>query len=112
MKNFIQPGNMVTAIAPVGGIVSGTGILIASLFGVAAYSAAAGEEVELATEGVFDLPKLSAQAWTAFSPVYWDATNFWCTTVVGSNKLIGVTMQIAANPSPIGRVRLNGAFIS
>ena len=113
MKNYVQPGDVVTAIAPApDGILSGTGILIASLFGVASYSAAAGAEVELSTVGVYDLPKLSAQAWTSFSPVYWDSANGWATTVAGANKLIGVTMLAAANPSSVGRVRLNGAFIS
>lgn len=112
MKNFVQPGDVVTATAPSGGVLSGAGVLIASLFGVAAYSAAEGQDVELATKGVFDLPKLSAQAWTPFIPIYWDAANGWCTSVVGSNKLIGVAMQAAANPSSTGRVRLNGAFIS
>lgn len=112
MKNFVQPGNVLTATAPVGGVISGAGLLVGSLFGVAAYTAAAGDDVELAVEGVFDLPKLSAQAWTVGQLVYWDNTNFWCTTVASTNKLIGVAAQVAANPSAIGRVRLNGAFVS
>jgi predicted RecA/RadA family phage recombinase len=34
------------------------------------------------------------------------------TTVSTSNKLIGVATAVANNPSAVGRVRLNGAFIS
>lgn len=112
MKNFVQPGNVITVTTPGGGVVSGAGVLIGSLFGVAAYTAAAGDDVELALEGVFDLPKLSAQAWAGRIPIYWDAANGWCTSTASTNKLIGVNVQDAANPSATGRVRLNGAFIS
>lgn len=57
MRNFIQPGNTLTVIAPTGGVVSGQLFAVGALIGVAAFSAAAGEEVEMTTEGVFDLPK-------------------------------------------------------
>lgn len=112
MKNFIQPGVTVTAIAPAGGVASGEGVLIGSLFGVACGNAAEGAEVELVTIGVFELGKTSAQAWTAGAKIYWDNATKLCTTAAaaGANALIGVALSAAANPSSTGIVRLNGAF--
>lgn len=106
MRNFIQPGETITAIAPAGGIVSGAGLLIGSLFGVAAYTAAEDAEVEVAVEGVFELAKVNAQAWALGEPVFWDAATKLVTNVATGNVLIGTAVAVAANPSPTGRVRL------
>lgn len=60
MKNYIQEGRMITVAAPIGGVASGDGVVIGALFGVATKTAASGETVTLATDGVFDLPKLAS----------------------------------------------------
>ena len=65
MRNYIQPGEVITATAPAGGIISGAPMMYGSLFGVAAVTAAAGVQVEIATMGVFDLPK---KAGDTFAP--------------------------------------------
>jgi predicted RecA/RadA family phage recombinase len=57
MKNYVQPGNMVTIVAPAGGVVSSQLVVLRAITGVAATTQAAGAEVEVATEGVFDLAK-------------------------------------------------------
>jgi predicted RecA/RadA family phage recombinase len=57
MKNYIQPGNDITVTAPAGGVTAGQLVVIKALVGVAACSAAAGAQVEISTEGVFDLAK-------------------------------------------------------
>lgn len=105
MKNFIQPGANITVVAP-GLVASGDGVLIGSLFGVATGDAESGAEVTLVRHGVFSLPKLSAQAWTVGEKIYWDGSE--CTTVVSTNKLIGVAVEIAADPSATGKVVLDG----
>lgn len=110
MKNFVQRGDVVTAIAPSGGVVSGQGCLVGSLFGIANYDAAEAKEVELSVAGVFDLAKVSAQEWTAGAPIYWDNTAKKATTTATDNTLIGVATLAAANPTAVGRVRLNGVF--
>lgn len=107
MKNFVQPGDIVPVLAPAN-VTSGDGVLLGTLFGVAAFSAASGAEVEIRLRGVFDLPKTSAEAWTVGAAVYWDATNKVATTTSSSNTLIGKAVAAAANPSGVGRVRLNG----
>ena len=109
MKNYVQPGNILTVTAPAD-TNSGDGVLVGSIFGVAAISALAGTDLEVDVVGVYELPKLSAQAWTQGAPVYWDATAKNCTTVSAANTKIGVATLAAANPSAYGRVRLNGAF--
>lgn len=111
MKNYIQEGDTITLAAPYDRL-SGQGALVGSIFGVASVDVLSGASAEFAVEGVFDLAKTSAQAWTAGSIIYWDNAAKQCTTAVSTNKLIGVATEDAANPSAVGRVRLNGAFIA
>jgi predicted RecA/RadA family phage recombinase len=104
LRNFIQPGDVVTVAAPAT-IASGGGVLVGTLFGVAVTDAASGEPVEIKTTGVFTLPKASAQAWTVGVAIYWDGS--LCTTVSTDNTLIGKALAVAANPSGSGVVRLD-----
>ena len=60
MQNYIQNGHIVRVTTPAGGIASGDPLIVGSIFGVAAYSSAEGDPVELSTTGVFQLPKSSA----------------------------------------------------
>jgi predicted RecA/RadA family phage recombinase len=45
--------------APTGGVTSGQGVLIGTLFGIAQYDAVAGAEVEILTECVVEIAKTS-----------------------------------------------------
>ncbi len=109
MKNYIQCGERLSLAAPYD-VASGAGFLVGSIFAVASTDAVSGDNVEGVVEGVFSLAKVSAQAWTAGAPIYWDNTAKNCTTTATSNKLIGVAVAAAANPSSVGSVRLNGSF--
>ena len=111
MKNFIQPGNTITLTAPAA-VTSGAGVLIGSIFGIAAHDAASGDPVEVVTTGVFDLNKVGAQAWAVGDKVYWDNTNTRATTVATDNTLIGTALGIVGSGADetSGRVRLNGSF--
>ena len=111
MKNYVQPGNTLTLTAPYP-VTSGHGLLVGSIFGVAAGDAASGATVEAALTGVFDLTKIGSQAWTVGAKIYWDDTNKRCTTVATDNTLIGVAVDAVAGGAgdTIGRVRLNGSF--
>ena len=64
MKNYVQPGNTITLTAPYA-VTSGDGLLVGSIFGVAAGNAILGDPVETAVEGVYDLKKVASQAWAA-----------------------------------------------
>lgn len=111
MKNYVQPGATLTLTAPYA-VTSGDGLLVGSIFGVAAGDAASGATVEAALTGVFDLTKIGSQVWTVGAKVYWDDTNKRCTTVATDNTLIGVAVEAVAGGAgeTIGRVRLNGSF--
>lgn len=110
MKNFKQHGDMITIIAAAI-ITSGQLVRVNSLIGVAAGNAAVGEECELKTTGVFEVPKTSAQAWEVGQPVYMISGSGLVTNVPGTgNYLVGVAAKAAANPSGVGTVRLNGTF--
>ncbi|MCR8724134.1 DUF2190 family protein [Frigidibacter sp. ROC022] len=111
MKNYVQPGNTLTLTAP-HAVASGDGLLVGSIFGVAAGDAESGATVEAALTGVFDLIKVGSQAWAVGDKVYWDDTNKRCTTVATDNTLIGVAVEAVAGGAgdTTGRVRLNGSF--
>ncbi len=74
MKNFIQQGHYLSVPAPSGGALTGEGLLSGNIFGVVAYSAEAGELLELALIGVFALPKGTAAVLTVGARVAWDNT--------------------------------------
>lgn len=107
MKNYVQPGNVVTLSAPAGGVISGQALAVGSFFGIAAYTAAAGGNVEVALEGVFELPK-AAGAITPGAKVFWDATNSVATGTGTGNTLVGACTQVAGANDATVRVRLNG----
>lgn len=111
MKNFVQHGDTLTVIAPAA-VASGEGVLVGSIFGVAVTAADSGADVPIKTTGVFDLPKIGSQEWSAGDLVYWDNANKRCTTVDTGNVLIGAAVAPVPDGAgdTIGRVRLNGVF--
>jgi predicted RecA/RadA family phage recombinase len=108
MKNYIQEGRMITVAAPVGGVSSGDGVLIGALFGVATKTAAAGETVPLATDGVFDLPKLTSAVISAGDAVAWDDTAKQVNAPATGRYPIGIAIEAAGNGLATVRVRLDG----
>lgn len=104
MKNYVQPGDVITLTAPYA-VASGAGLLVGSLFGVACGAAALNAEVEARTTGVFDLAKASG-AVTQGAKLYWDNTNKLLTTTSSGNTLVGVATQAAQSGDATARVRL------
>jgi predicted RecA/RadA family phage recombinase len=111
MKNWIQEGKNVTAVAPTGGVVAGTPVLIGALLLVPAITAAEGVEFEGVTCGVFELPKTSANTPTQFAKAYWNSTAGEATTTASGNTLMGVFMQAYANGDTVCHVRLDGKSV-
>lgn len=109
MKNHVQPGNTLTLPAPAD-VLSGAGVVVGSIFGVANGDALSGELVDLDVVGVFTLPKVSALAIAIGDKVYWDDTNKLVTKTASGNTAIGVATSVAANPSASVDVRLSAAF--
>jgi predicted RecA/RadA family phage recombinase len=104
-RNFRQLGNVVTATAPAGGVVSGEGVLIGTCFGVAAYDAPEGSETELNVEGVWSLPK-TAGAVSFGAPLYWNSAAKNVTTTATGNPRIGFAARGAAAGDTTVDVRL------
>jgi predicted RecA/RadA family phage recombinase len=106
MRNYVSSGDYLVVTAP-RTVTSGEGVLVGSIFGVAEDGATSGDtDLVIETEGVFDLAKTSAQAWTAGAKVYWDNTNFRCDSDSTVGQFVGHATAAAANPSSTGRVRL------
>jgi predicted RecA/RadA family phage recombinase len=99
MKTFIQPGRTLTVVAPTGGVVSGEGVLIGALFGIAQYDAAEGAEVEILTEGVVEIAKTSALAIDVGDRLFWDDTNAVVDKTATAQLCVGVAVAAAADPS-------------
>lgn len=109
MKNFVQPGEVLEYTAPSGGVVSGGAYKIGQILVVATVDAAEAEKFSALTEGVVELPKTSAQAWTEGALIYWDPSPGEATTATTTgNHLIGTAAAAAANPSATGKVKLLG----
>ena len=104
--NFVQPGRHIPVTAPTGGALSGEGVLIGTLFGVAQYDAAEGAEVEILTEGVVEIGKTSALAIGVGDRLFWDATNKVVNKTATAQVCVGVAVSAAANPSNIVRIKL------
>ena len=108
MNNFKQAGDIVTLPAPYQRN-SGQAALIGGIFGVAVATVANGADGQWKRTGVFELPKTSAQAWTAGAKIYWDNAAKECTTTASGNTLVGCATEAAVNPSSTGMVLLDGA---
>lgn len=108
MKNYIQEGRMITVAAPAGGVASGEGVVIGALFGVASKTAAAGETAAIATEGVFDLPKLASVVIAAGDAVAWDNSAKQVNVPATGRYPIGIAIEAAGNGASTVRVRLDG----
>ena len=107
-KNFIQPGRVVTLVAPTGGVLSGQAVQVGALFGIAAFDAIGGADVEVALEGIWELPK-AAVAIARGAPVFWDAAAGSVAADIGtSNALIGGATEARGTSDLTIRVRLNG----
>ena len=111
-KNFVQPGSTVTLVAPAGGVLSGQAVLFDSLFGVVAYDAIEGAEVEVTVDGVWDLPK-AAGVIAAGAPVFFDEA---LGVIKGASAVglfrIGAAVAAAATDAPTARIRLDGISVT
>lgn len=108
MKNFVSAGHNIDFTVPAGGVVSGGGIVVGSLFGVASVTAAEGETAVMVTTGVFDLAKNAAAVFAAGGLVSWDAANSRCDAPGAGFYPIGVAIEAAAGGTTVVRVRLDG----
>ena len=100
-KTYVQPGHTLTIAAPTGGVLSGQGVLIGTLFGIAQYDAVEGADVEILTEGVVEIGKTSALQINVGDRLFWDATN----KVVNKTATAQVSSASPCLPPPIPAAR-------
>lgn len=105
MKNYVQPGATLTVPSPAT-VASGDVVVIGALIGIAAGDAASGADLDLVTEGVFALPKISALAIAIGDLVYYDSATSLVNKTASGNTLIGTAVTAAANPSASVNVKL------
>ena len=91
---------------------SGAGVLIGSIFGIATVTAAEGVDFALQLVGVVSINRQSgaSTAWGVGDKIYWDDNNKRATKTATSNTLIGAAVTAAADGDASGSVRLNGSF--
>jgi predicted RecA/RadA family phage recombinase len=106
MKNYIQPGNTLTIPAPAGGVVSGQPVVVGSLRGFAAASAAEGDDVAIVRRGVFEGVKETGAAWAVGDKVYLKADGSAFNKTATSNTLFGFAAAAAASGDAVGQIVL------
>jgi predicted RecA/RadA family phage recombinase len=109
MQNFVQTGHNLTVTAPAD-VTSGELVAVGSIIGVATNDASEGDTLVLAVEGVFDVKKTSAEAYTVGEPLFYNPTGAIVTSDSNdaAHPLCAIAVQAAANPSSIARVKLIG----
>jgi len=113
MKNFVQPGEILTLTAPVGDVVSGQAYQIGSLVVVATHDAEAGDPFEaFVGPGVITHAKAPSEAWAEGEKIYWDDSEGVFTTDddTAANPLVGVSVAVVAGGAEdtTGTLRLDG----
>ena len=109
-KNYVYSGDRITVAVPyAGGVLSGQGVLVGGIFGVAAYDQLTqGGNVEAVTEGVFDLSKEPALAIAQGARLFGDTTNRRVTTASNGNFPIGAATAAAAGADTTVRAWIDG----
>lgn len=110
-KNFIQDGSVVTmkntTASPV---VSGQVVKFANLIGVATNDAAVGEDIELATKGVFEVNTGITDVPAGYSAHYNDASGEF--THTSTDELVGVFVTDVNSEVGTAHVRLDGKALT
>ena len=96
MKNYIQDGDTITVTAPET-VASGDFVQVNRIRGIAVTDAASGDQVELKTTGVFEIPKSGTEEFASVGlPVYCVLSGNGVKTVTTAsttaNVLVGINV--------------------
>src|SRR5579864_3854982 len=109
MKNFVQQGETLTVVAPYA-VLAGQGVLVGSLFGIAVDDALIGADVEIRTEGVYEVAKTSALAISQGDVLFWDDV-LKVVNTTSTGVPVGMATAAAANPSATVRMTVIPNFV-
>lgn len=105
--NFIQRGDNLTIPAPAT-VTSGAPVIAGEIVGIALGDAASGASVDVATSGVFEIPKVAADDMALGDVIYWDDSAELATTTATDNTKLGVAVAAAGTGTGAVKVRLSG----
>jgi predicted RecA/RadA family phage recombinase len=106
VKNYVQPGRVLT-LTPNAAVASGVGRLFGdALFGVAQGDVAANTPGEFLTSGVVSIAKTSALAINVGDRVFWVPASSVVNKTATNQVCVGVAVEAAANPSPTVKIQL------
>lgn len=121
MRNFVQPGSILDFTVPAAGVSSGLPVKIGAFLAVPQTTVTAAEVTTAGAgvlkfagklDGVFEVTKVSAQAWAEGDLIFWNSANGQFTNVSATGLFrVGAATEAAINPSATGRVRLDGVAI-
>ncbi len=111
MKTYISAEDVLSLTAPSGGVLTGIGYVIDSLFVVAQASVAQTLPFAAIAAGVVDLPKLSTAVFTEGEKIFWDDAAKQCKESATGYFKIGVCVKAAGNPSSSVWVKLNSVDV-
>jgi predicted RecA/RadA family phage recombinase len=109
MKNYVQDGNVITEIAPTGGVISGVAVKIGSVVSVSLDTAEEGQPFESVRCGVFSLAVTSGNTPEVNGKAYFKDDNT-ITTVASGNTLVGV-FRSAKNAANFADVLFTGQIV-
>jgi predicted RecA/RadA family phage recombinase len=102
---YVQDGEFLD-YTPGSAVAAGDVIVLTNRVFVAPKPIAANELGQLATRGVWRLPKTTGTAWTAGQLLYWNAAGPLVTTSASGNQIIGHAAAAAASADAEGLVLL------
>lgn len=105
-QNFRQPGDYLTLVAAPYDVLSGQGVLVNNIFGIASNDAESGQEVVVGVTGVWLLDKVVGDTFNTGSDVYYDTATFAATSNGTGTTRIGVAIKPAQSGDTSVEVRL------
>jgi predicted RecA/RadA family phage recombinase len=106
MNNYVQNGDVLT-LDPGATVAAGTGKMFGTaLFGVALVDAVSGTASAFQTTGVVTIGKTSALAIAVGDVLYWDAGNAVVNKTSAAQRVVGVAVEAAANPSSTVKMKI------
>lgn len=99
MRTYVQDGDTIT-VDPAATVAAGVGIMVGTaLFGVALADGVSGTVCPLRIRGVVEIAKTSALAIAVGDVLYWSSGTSKVNKTSASQRVVGVAVEAAANPS-------------
>jgi predicted RecA/RadA family phage recombinase len=108
MTNYKSSGDVLTFVAPSGGVVSGTPLVIEDITVVPAVTALETVAFEGMIRGRFSVPKTAGQTWDVGEKIYIIVGTGIFTTTASTNVLAGIVAAAAESAATTGEVVLDG----